>query len=409
MGKPDFLRDQPVANQPSAASAGASGPDWRLVAMTFVLIATLASLAGQIGNWKLAALAAVGAGLGLALYHAAFGFTFGYRSLLRDGYTAQVRGQILLLGLAVLLFYPALAAGSVFGQPVRGFVFPIGLELAIGAFIFGVGMQIGGGCGSGTLYTVGGGSVRMLIVLLFFIVGATGAAYTWELWSGLPRLQAVSLPATFGTLLALALQLGALGLAWFALTRLEHRRHGAVVSVFRKDGQSLLHGNWPYAWGAFALAVLAFATLVLLGRPWGITQAFALWGSQVIEATGLDDPHFWPFWEEPTRVEFLGRKILADATSVMNIALVLGALLAAALAGKFNPQWRIGFGGAVSAAIGGLLLGFGSIMATGCNISALFAGVASGSLHGWVWLAAAIPGNLLGTYLRPFFGLDPRN
>ena len=33
------------------------------------------------------------------------------------------------------------------------------------SFIFGMGMQLGGGCGSGTLFTVGGGSTRMVITL----------------------------------------------------------------------------------------------------------------------------------------------------------------------------------------------------------------------------------------------------
>ena len=33
-------------------------------------------------------------------------------------------------------------------------------------------MQLANGCGSGTLYTVGGGSGRMLIALAFFIAGS---------------------------------------------------------------------------------------------------------------------------------------------------------------------------------------------------------------------------------------------
>jgi hypothetical protein len=56
--------------------------------------------------------------------------------------------------------------------------------------------------------------------------------------------------------------------------------------------------------------------------------------------------------------------------------------------------------------IGGLLLGAGAIIATGCNISAMFSGIASGSLHGWLWLAAALPGNWVGLRLRPWFRLD---
>jgi hypothetical protein len=41
-------------------------------------------------------------------------------------------------------------------------------------------------------------------------------------------------------------------------------------------------------------------------------------------------------------------------------------------------------------------------------VAAFLSGVASGSLHGWVWIAAALPGTALGVWLRPLFGLDKR-
>ena len=53
-----------------------------------------------------------------------------------------------------------------------GSIAPIGPSLIIGAFVFGIGMQLANGCGSGTLYTVGGGSGRMLFTLAFFIAGS---------------------------------------------------------------------------------------------------------------------------------------------------------------------------------------------------------------------------------------------
>jgi uncharacterized membrane protein YedE/YeeE len=124
------------------------------------------------------------------------------------------------------------------------------------------------------------------------------------------------------------------------------------------------------------------------------------------ESSGLADPVFWPYWDEPTRVGLLHRSLLLDATTLMNVGLMLGALLAAGLAGRFAPVWRIGIGPLAAAVIGGLILGYGARMAFGCNISAFFSGVASGSVHGWLWIAAALPGNYLGTLLRPFFGLE---
>lgn len=85
--------------------------------------------------------------------------------------------------------------------------------------------------------------------------------------------------------------------------------------------------------------------------------------------------------------------------------IVLGALIAAGLAGKFAPSSRIPVRSLFAAVIGGLLLGYGARLAYGCNIGAYFSGIASGSLHGWLWLVAAFIGSVVGTRLRPLFGL----
>jgi uncharacterized membrane protein YedE/YeeE len=90
----------------------------------------------------------------------------------------------------------------------------------------------------------------------------------------------------------------------------------------------------------------------------------------------------------------------------MDFGIVLGALLASGLAGKFQPGWKVPLPSLVAAVIGGLLLGYGARLAYGCNIGAYFSGIASSSLHGWLWLAAAFGGSVLGTYLRPVFGLS---
>ncbi len=50
--------------------------------------------------------------------------------------------------------------------------------------------------------------------------------------------------------------------------------------------------------------------------------------------------------------------------------------------------------------IGGLLLGYGARIAYGCNIGAMFSGIASMSLHGWLWGAAALLGTPIGVRLR---------
>jgi uncharacterized membrane protein YedE/YeeE len=380
--------------------------------LQFVVVAAalvLATFGGSFvvtNGWRSLLLWIIGLALGYVLYRGTFGFAAGFRALLRDGRTAHVRAQLLMIAAAALLFLPALDIGSVASQPVRGFVFPAGTAVALGAFLFGIGMQLGGGCASGTLYSAGGGSPRMLITLAFMIAGATLAAFHADWWTTLPALPALSLLNTFGLALVLALYALIGTLLWIAALSYERRRHGSVQPIWQRHDEARSYGAWPYAWAALALALLNFATLAIAGRPWGVSQAFALWGSKVLEATGLSEPAFWAFWEQPSRAAALHRSLWADTTSIMDIAVMVGALLAAGVAARFAPQWRIAPGHLLASVIGGLLLGIGAIIATGCNISAMFSGIASGSLHGWLWLASALLGNWLGLTLRPLFRLD---
>src|SRR3546814_13769188 len=90
---------------------------------------------------------------------------------------------MLMLGLATLLFFPLLDGGTAFGQGLVGAVAPVALPVAVGAGIFGIGMQLAGACASGPLYTVGGGSTKMAFTLAFFLLGSLlGADHlTWWL------------------------------------------------------------------------------------------------------------------------------------------------------------------------------------------------------------------------------------
>ncbi|MEO1249902.1 MAG: YeeE/YedE family protein, partial [Pseudomonadota bacterium] len=78
-------------------------------------------LSAEFG-WRQGALFVVGGALGVTLYHAAFGFTGSWRNLILSGKGGGVRAQMVMLGLAVCLFFPALSAGSLFDRSVGGFV-----------------------------------------------------------------------------------------------------------------------------------------------------------------------------------------------------------------------------------------------------------------------------------------------
>ena len=397
----------------STASGGSPGlrpaPDSRVAVLAGGLLLGGALLLGEIISWRQGGLYLLGGLLGLTLYHAAFGFSSSWRRFVADGRGDGLRAQMLMLAVASLLFLPVLAEGSLFGRPVAGAVAPLGLSVLVGSFLFGVGMQLGGGCASGTLYTVGGGSTRMVATLLFFIVGSLLGSAHLPWWLGTPQLGTVSLVRELGLPAALALQLGLLAAVAGATLAIERRRHGGpAIGPPRQIGagwRRLWQGPWPLVAGALALALLNFATLALAGHPWTVSFGYALWGAKAAAALGVDVAG-WTFWTWPFPKRALEGNLFANSVSVMNFGILAGAFLAASLAGRFRPARRVPWASLLAAALGGLMMGYGARLAFGCNVGAFFSGIASGSLHGWVWFAAALAGTWVGIRLRPAFGLS---
>lgn len=375
-----------------------------VVLVGLVVIVAAGLLIQHTASTRLVLLFITGTALGVVLYQSLFGFTSAFRVLLADGRSAGFRAQLIMLGAACLLFFPALAGGSLFGGPVTGFVSPVSVSVAAGSFLFGVGMQLGGGCASGTLFSVGGGSTRMVLTLLFFIVGSVVGITHLAWWQTLASLPPISLVTALGWPLALGLNVAVFATAYLVVARIERARHGTVAPIASiKDG-SWLRGPWPLLAGALGLAFLNFVTLGLAGRPWGITSAFGLWGGMALQAIGAP-VGTWSGYSTPEMQKELAGSVLADITSVMDIGIMLGAMLCAGLAGKFKPVWRISGRHFMASVLGGLLLGYGSRLAYGCNIGAFFSGVASGSVHGWLWIVFALLGNWGALYVRPYFDL----
>jgi uncharacterized membrane protein YedE/YeeE len=342
----------------------------------------------------------VGAGCGIALRHAAFGFTAAYRALVTTGDGRGLRAQLFMLAVATVLFAPVLSSGRGFGIEAGGALAPASVSVLVGAFIFAIGMQLGGGCGSGTLFHLGSGRAPLAVTLTGFLAGSVIATFHMPFWWSLPSLGEVSLGRALGWTPAVALQLLILGL--IALTSMRHDpspiagdRPSPPVSCCLR----VLRGPWSLAAGALALAALNLATLLVAGHPWTITWAFSLWGGKILQAGGVDLSST-PFWTGDFQRAALAAPVFADVTSIMDIGLVLGAGLASGLAGHFGDAHRQSPRLVAAGLIGGLLLGYGSRIAYGCNIGAMFSGIASTSLHGWFWGAAALLGTPVGVRLR---------
>jgi uncharacterized membrane protein YedE/YeeE len=370
-------------------------------------VLAFASYLYAVVSWKQSALFIVGTLAGLVLYHAAFGFTGSWRDFIVSRRGRGLRAQMLMLAVTCAVFFPVLASGHFFGQAVRGSVSPVAIGVVVGAFMFGVGMQLGGGCASGTLYSAGGGDTRMVVTLLSFITGSVIGLAQLPWWEKLPAMKATSLVTTLGAPAALALCLSVFGAIAALTIVMERARHGALQQSPeppRIGTGRVLGGPWPLVAGALGLAFVNIATLALAGRPWGVTSAFALWGTKALAGVGVNVAG-WTYYSVPARAADLQANLFKDVTSVMDFGIVLGAMTAAMLAGRFAPRWQIPMRSLAAAVCGGLMLGYGSRIAYGCNIGAYFSGIASGSLHGWLWLPAAFAGNAAGTRVRPLLGL----
>ncbi|WP_319519046.1 YeeE/YedE family protein [uncultured Martelella sp.] len=395
--------------QPTASDTLKSPVPDRGTALVLVLIFVLGEvLIAAAAGARQSALFLIGGVMGVTLFHAAFGFTGGWRRFSVQRRGRAIRAQMLMIAVAALFFIPLLKLGTFAGHPLAGAFAPVGVSVLVGAAMFGFGMQLGGGCGSGTLFTVGGGSARMLVTLAGFVAGALIGTAHLPWWLSLPSLPPVNLGASLGAAGGLAVTLAGLGLVALLTVLIERRAHGNLEQAPRPDTAGiarLLHGPWPLIGAGIVLALANVATLLVAGHTWSITFGFGLWGAKIAEAVGVPVSD-WAFWQWPGPAKALSASVLDDTVSVMNFGILVGSAVAASLAGKFAPKAGLPLLSLTAAILGGLLMGYGARLSFGCNIGALFSGIASGSLHGWLWFATAFGGSLAGIAIRPLFGLD---
>jgi hypothetical protein len=370
----------------SAATAAATS---RPPAGRWPLTGAIVAFAGFL-LWSVAARQAllflIGVGMGAALAAARFGFTTGWRQLVEQRDPRGVVGQVTLLALAAMLAMPLLGAFP----ELQAALGPPSVSLLVGAFVFGLTMQIADGCGSGTLYKAGLGVPLNMGILPLFALGSFLGSVHLDAWLGLGAMSPVGAVEQWGVGPALGATLVALILV------------GLAARGWAGWRQPWIDRRW--VWGAVALAVLATLNLLVAGQPWGVVYGFGLWAAKVAAATGFFDPAANAFWSQPGHAQRLAQTVLLDVTSITNIGILAGALWVAArerASAAPRPltatQWVIGLAA-------GFVMGYSSRLAFGCNVGAMLSGISTGSLHGWIWVPMAFAGTLIGLRVRRRFG-----
>lgn len=114
---------------------------------------------GNTFGMKWALMALIGFGFGFTLSFSRFGIVFGWREMLTKRNSYYVRVHLLTIAIEILLFTCFLSfSHALFGDAMVGNVMAIGIPFIVGAFLFGIGMQLAGVCATGTLYCCGEGN-----------------------------------------------------------------------------------------------------------------------------------------------------------------------------------------------------------------------------------------------------------
>ena len=350
-----------------------------LIAFGLALALAVAAYAGPRSGM----LMLVGLGLGLTMEALGFGFAGPWRTIVTERDGRGMLAQLIAIGLLAIIAIPLLATNP--GELIGAHA-PVGLGMILGAFVFGLCMQLVLGCGSGTLVNAGSGNLIGALALITFVVGSFLGTLHIGWWTSLGSLPVLTIQGLAGTLGGVLLTLAGLLLV------------GLLVVLRAEPGKRRPSDRLLIA--AVLIAGLALLNLLIAGQPWGIVYGLGLWGAKLAQAAGMDVAAT-AFWSAPANAERLAASLLLDVTTLTNLGLITGAFLV--MRWRAEPAPQVGAMRRESflyILLAGLILGYSSRIAFGCNVGGFFSGVATGSLHGWAWLAAGFTGSLIGLRLR---------
>jgi uncharacterized membrane protein YedE/YeeE len=166
----------------------------------------LSNISGKLSLFWL-----TGISFGFILQKSRFCFTAAMRDPYLTGGTAITSAVLIALAITSIGFTAIKYGDFIKGLPISGqsYVVPISIATVVGAFMFGIGMVIAGGCASGTLMRVGEGFTMLIVALFFFVIGSLWGARDFEWWNFnfISKGKAVFLPDVLGWFGAIVIQL----------------------------------------------------------------------------------------------------------------------------------------------------------------------------------------------------------
>ena len=107
----------------------------------------------------------------------------------------------------------------------------------------------------------------------------------------------------------------------------------------------------------------------------------------------------WYYFASDGAQATLNTGFLRHPGTMRNLGIIFGALMATLLASQFKIKKLKSWKQVIAAVLGGLLMGYGARIGFGCNIGALYSGISSLSLSGWVYALFLFLGAIIGSKL----------
>jgi hypothetical protein len=167
------------------------------------------------------------------------------------------------------------------------------------------------------------------------------------------------------------------------------------IKIFKK--------SYPYIIGAILLSIFQIINFSVTGNPWGVSGVLANWGAWILEMFGGNFNNWYYFQEVSIDLDY-GSSFLNSPVSIRNFGILVGALFSTLAASEFKFKKPKNGRQILGAVIGGLLMGYGARIAFGCNIGALYSGISTLSLSGWIYGIFMFLGAVIGSkMLMKFF------
>ena len=156
---------------------------------------------------------------------------------------------------------------------------------------------------------------------------------------------------------------------------------GAAASAVRSQYEALFGRAWP-VWAAAIVVATINVFLFAFDRPWTASDGMRNWGDWIFTGLGMID-----------RPDLIAPWLYSG--SLLNLGVLLGGAAAALSACEFAIRIPAR-GEVVKGAVGGGLMGIGSMLAFGCNIGGFFSAISALSLAGFGMMLGLGVGSVVG-------------